>query len=111
MSDWKPDPQEKGWLEPPRRNPPTAVGVATPPPPHRRRSHYRESGLKRAARAIGVASVGLTAGVAAGVFAPLSISIALRAGLTGVAIMRRMLRARTRRRAAAWRAAHQKRAA
>ena len=30
---WPPTPDPFGALEPPRRNPPTAVGVATPPPP------------------------------------------------------------------------------
>lgn len=34
MADaWPPKPDPFGALEPPRRNPPTAVGVATPPPP------------------------------------------------------------------------------
>ena len=34
MTDaWPPKPDPFGALEPPRRNPPTAVGVATPPPP------------------------------------------------------------------------------
>jgi len=31
--EWPPKPDPFGALEPPRRNPPTAVGVATPPPP------------------------------------------------------------------------------
>jgi hypothetical protein len=31
--EWPPRPDPFGALEPPRRNPPTAVGVATPPPP------------------------------------------------------------------------------
>lgn len=30
---WPPKPDPFGALEPPRRNPPTAVAVATPPPP------------------------------------------------------------------------------
>jgi hypothetical protein len=30
---WPPKPDPFGDLQPPRRNPPTAVGVATPPPP------------------------------------------------------------------------------
>ena len=29
-----PRPEEKGFLAPPNRRPPTAVGVSTPPPPH-----------------------------------------------------------------------------
>ena len=34
MADtWPPKPDPFGALEPPRRNPPTAVGLATPPPP------------------------------------------------------------------------------
>ena len=31
--DFRPDPQEQGQHGPPRRRPPTAVGIATPPPP------------------------------------------------------------------------------
>jgi hypothetical protein len=98
MSDWTPDPQEKGWLEPPRRNPPTAVGVATPPPPHRRRSHYHESRLKRAARACGMATIALSAGLTAGALAPLAVSIGIGAGLTGLGVVARVMRSRRRRR-------------
>src|SRR5262245_54872792 len=29
---FRPEPEESGSLQPPRRNPPTAVGTATPPP-------------------------------------------------------------------------------
>ena len=31
--EWPPRPDPFGALEPPRRNPPTAIGLATPPPP------------------------------------------------------------------------------
>ena len=31
--EWLPKPDPFGGLEPPRRNPPTAIGLATPPPP------------------------------------------------------------------------------
>lgn len=41
MADaWPPKPDPFGALEPPRRNPPTAVGVATPPPPHGQPLYY-----------------------------------------------------------------------
>src|SRR4026209_435344 len=31
-NDYTPEPEEQGWLSPPGRKPPTAVGSATPPP-------------------------------------------------------------------------------
>ncbi len=46
--EWAPTPEPAGDLNPPRRRPPTAVGVLTPPPPHRpRRSAYRQPSLRR----------------------------------------------------------------
>lgn len=46
--EWTPEPEPAGDREPPRRRPPTAVGVLTPPPPHRpRRSVYRSSRLRQ----------------------------------------------------------------
>lgn len=33
--EWRPQPLADGRLDPPRRDPPTAVGTATPPPPSR----------------------------------------------------------------------------
>jgi hypothetical protein len=44
----EPLPEEKGFLSPPNRRPPTAVGVGTPPPPHppfRRITKRRVRGL------------------------------------------------------------------
>ena len=41
MADaWPPHPDPFGSLEPPRRNPPTAVGLATPPPPAGQPRYY-----------------------------------------------------------------------
>lgn len=41
MADaWPPTPDPFGALEPPRRNPPTAVGLATPPPPAGQPKYY-----------------------------------------------------------------------
>jgi hypothetical protein len=37
---WPPKPDPFGELGPPRRNPPTAVGLATPPPPAGRPLYY-----------------------------------------------------------------------
>lgn len=37
---WPPEPDPFGALEPPRRNPPTAVGLATPPSPSGRPRYY-----------------------------------------------------------------------
>jgi hypothetical protein len=51
MDEWLPEPLAEGSLEPPRRHPPTAVGVATPPPPRGpRRSRFRGSRMQRIAR-------------------------------------------------------------
>jgi hypothetical protein len=111
MSDWTPDPQEKGWLEPPKRRPPTAVGVATPPPPHRRGGRYpRESRIRHFALATGGFSLALAAGIATGALAPAAISVAVIGGLAGYAVFRRISNAIARRR---WRAsrAHAQRAA
>ena len=38
--EWHPKPDPFGALEPPRRNPPTAVGLATPPPPAGQPRYY-----------------------------------------------------------------------
>jgi hypothetical protein len=41
MADaWPPKPDPFGALEPPRRNPPTAIGLATPPPPAGQPRYY-----------------------------------------------------------------------
>ena len=74
MDEWIPEPQPQGWLEPPRRRPPTAVGVATPPPPRRpRRSRYREIRMERIGRAFAQAMVSLALGLGAGTFIPVPI--------------------------------------
>lgn len=47
-ASWPPEPDPSGALEPPRRNPPTAVGIATPPPPARQpRYHDRTVSRRR----------------------------------------------------------------
>ena len=71
MADaWPPKPDPFGALEPPRRNPPTAVGLATPPPPagqpryydrrvsRRRRLASAFAGTVLAASATSVATLG-----------------------------------------------------
>jgi hypothetical protein len=61
---YPPEPEESGFLDPPRRHPPTAVATATPPPPYRR-GNYRgfRSRTRLIATAVLAASMGL-AGVA-----------------------------------------------
>jgi hypothetical protein len=84
MDEWTPGPQEQGWLEPPRRRPPTAVGVATPPPPRRpRRPHYRETRMQRVGRVFAQLAVSTACGLAVGTFVSLPILVSLLAGLTG----------------------------
>src|SRR4051812_19833728 len=84
MDEWIPEPQEQGWLEPPRRRPPTAIGVATPPPPRGpRRSRYRETRMQRIGRAFAQLMFSTAVGLAAGTFVPVPILLSLLAGLTG----------------------------
>lgn len=84
MDEWIPEPQEQGWLEPPRRRPPTAVGVATPPPPRGPRfSRYRETRMQRIRRVLGQILVSATLGLAAGAFIQMPILIAMLFGLIG----------------------------
>jgi len=47
---WSPDPEPSGSLEPPRRRPPTAVGVATPPPPRGPEPRYVDGRATRRRR-------------------------------------------------------------
>lgn len=44
---WTPEPDPSGALQPPRRNPPTAVGLATPPPPARQPGYHDRSIARR----------------------------------------------------------------
>lgn len=84
MDEWIPKPEEQGWLEPPRRRPPTAVGVATPPPPRDpRRSRYRETSMQRIGRVFALLAVSTALGLAAGTFVSTPLLLALLAGLTG----------------------------
>lgn len=84
MDEWIPEPQEQGWLEPPRRRPPTAVGVATPPPPHGpRRSRYYETRMQRIGRLFAQLAFSTAFGLAAGTFLPLPILVSCLVILTG----------------------------
>jgi putative Ca2+/H+ antiporter (TMEM165/GDT1 family) len=63
--DWTPDPEPAGDLDPPRRRPPTAIGLLTPPPPRRpRRSVYQPSALRRRLAQAFLGAWGTCAGVA-----------------------------------------------
>lgn len=84
MDEWIPRPQESGWLEPPRRNPPTAVGVATPPPPGRPRdSRYRETRMQRVGRAFAQGAVSVALGLVAATWVPMPILVGSLVFLTG----------------------------
>jgi hypothetical protein len=88
MDEWIPEPQEHGWLEPPRRRPPTAVGLATPPPPRDpRHSRYRETRIARVRRVLAQLVFATGLGVAAGEFVPIPILMSLFVGLTGGRLM------------------------
>ena len=68
MDEITPNPEPSGRLSPPRRNPPTAVGLLTPPPPPRRPSsgNYRSTLRARLAQGfVGVLAVGVGSGVTA----------------------------------------------
>lgn len=84
MDEWIPDPLEQGSLEPPRRRPPTAVGVATPPPPRGPRpSHYRESRMRKIRRALSQMLVSVTLGLTAGAFIQVPVLVAMLFALVG----------------------------
>jgi hypothetical protein len=85
MDEWIPEPLEHGWLEPPRRRPPTAVGIATPPPPREPRfPRYRETRMRRIRRALGQIVVSVSLGLAAGAFIEAPVLFALLFGLLGL---------------------------
>ncbi len=86
MDDWTPEPQVFGWLEPPRKFPPTAVGVATPPPPRRPHRRLRRAGWppRRIAAVLALALATSGAGIAAGIELPVSALLEAGAGLTAI---------------------------
>lgn len=95
--EWSPQPEPGGALEPPRRNPPTAVGVATPPPPRPRPSYADRPGRRRRRLAAGfvgsllaVSAVGLAT---MGSLWPALLSTGL--GSVGGVLLYRALRPRT----------------
>ncbi|HJQ19129.1 MAG TPA: hypothetical protein VJ867_02200 [Gemmatimonadaceae bacterium] len=86
---YPPDPEESGFLEPPRRRPPTAVGTATPPPrrPYRP-GNYRgfRSRVRIAAYSILGASLGSCTLAAFATLTPIGLVVgcAALAGTTAV---------------------------
>ena len=55
MESYPPEPEPRGFLDPPRRDPPTAVGTATPEPspePPRREGSSRAGVLRSVLRAV-----------------------------------------------------------
>lgn len=84
MDDWLPTPQEEGWREPPRRRPPTAIGVATPPPPRGpRRSIYHETRMQRFGRVFSQMAVATAFGLAAATFVSMPVLLSSLVCLTG----------------------------
>lgn len=82
MDEWLPKPQEQGWLEPPSRRPPTAVGVATPEPP-RGPGIYLETRMQRVGRAFSQLAVSTGLGLAAASFIPVPVLVSLLVVLVG----------------------------
>ncbi len=93
---WQPDPEPGGALEPPRRRPPTAVGLATPPPPRRDRSQFPSYSRYLRRRRIARAIVGSTMAISAVGFASIGgIWMALASavlGISGSALIFRSIR-------------------
>lgn len=89
MDEWLPEPQEQGWLEPPRRRPPTAVGVATPPPPRGPERHY-ETRMERIGRLFTQLAFATALGLTASNFVPVPVLVSwLVLLLGGRAILQR----------------------
>jgi hypothetical protein len=83
MKDRTPEPKPDGFLDPPRRFPPTAVGVATPPPPRGHRRNFRgESRLRRRVKSAARLLLFLSAGATLGSILPLAASATILAGLS-----------------------------
>jgi hypothetical protein len=99
MEEWTPKPQESGSLDPPRRRPPTAVGITTPPPPRPRGSeHYsRRSRLQRRARALIGFLTTFGGGVAIGSLFPPAASITVATVLSTLLLALHIRRRRWRR--------------
>src|SRR5687768_7425046 len=83
MDEWSPTPEERGWLEPPRRRPPTAIGVATPPPPPGPRRSQHKTRLQRIGLMFAQLSVATALGLAAAAFVSMPLMLSLLATLTG----------------------------
>ena len=84
MDEWIPKPEAQGWLEPPRRRPPTAVGVATPPPPPGpRRARFRETRMQRIGRLFAQLAVSTALGLAAASLIPVPILLSTLVALAG----------------------------
>lgn len=84
MPDWTPEPQTFGWLEPPRRRPPTAVGVATPPPPRGPHRVVARRTRRTLLDMIGMAGIVGSLGVVAGLELPLGLLTQFAAGLVAL---------------------------
>ena len=112
MDEWAPEPQEQGWREPPRRRPPTAVGVATPPPPRGpRNSRYRESRMHRIGRVFAQLAVATACGIAAGEYISLSLLATSLIGLGGARVILPRRRSRVAQRVVGFGSSQSRRAA
>ena len=95
MDEWTPDPQEQGWREPPRRRPPTAVGVATPPPPRGPRHwRYRQTRIQRIGRAFALIAVATAGGLAAAELLSIPVLGLVLVSLAGARVIFRRGRSR-----------------
>jgi hypothetical protein len=83
----EPVPEESGELGPPRRHPPTAVGVATPPPPPPPSRRSRERWVRLVPLPLLRTASIATVGIALGVFSIASLSALVPAPAAWVLIV------------------------
>ena len=100
FEDWTPPTDPKGSLEPPKRRPPTAVGVMTPPPPRRPSRPARLRGMS-GTRAVALGFLSVLCLVAGPVIAATGDGVLIALAGTGSALFGGRI---------AWRLAHVRRA-
>jgi len=109
-----PEPESWGSLEPPRRRPPTAIGLLTPPPPRRPDADHAYTGFLRQRLAqgfVGTTFAALGAVIAASTAGAVEYSVGALLALGGARLIGLAFRRRPRIFAVARRANAQRKAA
>ncbi|MCC7001005.1 MAG: hypothetical protein IT357_02525 [Gemmatimonadaceae bacterium] len=94
-----PEPESWGSLEPPRRRPPTAIGLLTPPPPRRPDADDVYTGFLRQRLAqgfVGTTVAALGTAIAASTGGPIGFSIGAMLALGGARMIGMAFRRRPR---------------